>query len=59
MEVDQVVSRSTDWVSECSGIEDITCFLDLRIELCGVMLDVVILRYRVGADNLPVLWREL
>lgn len=54
-----MVSRSCHWVSEYHGIEDIACFLGFYIELCRIMLDVIVLRYRTGSHFLPILRREL
>jgi len=53
--MDEMVSRSSYWVSEYDGIEDFTCFLGFCFELCGIMLDVTILRYRTGSYFLPIL----
>jgi hypothetical protein len=52
-----MVSCPSDWVSEYHGIEDVTCFLGFCIELRGIMLDVIVLRYRTGTYFLPILRR--
>ena len=59
LEMDEMVSRAHDWIPECDGTTDVTGFLGFSFELCGIMLDNLVLCDRTGSYILPLLRGEL
>lgn len=59
LEMDEMVPRAHDGVSEYDGTTDVTGFLGLGVELCGIMLDNLVLCDRSSAYLLPLVRGEL
>ena len=59
VEMDEMVSRAHDWVPEYDGTTDFTGFLGISVELCGIMLDNLVLCHCTCAYLLPLVRGEL
>ena len=57
--MDEMVSRAHDWVPEYDGTTDFTGFLGISVELCGIMLDNLVLCHCTCAYLLPLVRGEL
>lgn len=59
VEMDEMVPRAHDGVSEYDGTTDATGFLGISVELCGIMLDNLVLCHCTCAYLLPLVRGEL